>query len=377
MDSSVPFCSCATASPPPPPPPKTCKEAYDAGYTASGIYSLQPRGTARASSEVVQVYCEMSLSPPGQSVLYTPTGDTGNLVDGTQTCTLEGNNDDNDHTSMWVDFTGRQMYDNAFSTGSIATSQDFHVIPRNGWKSYGVDPSTGSAVDLKYIWGTSSTTDTPHFPSTLSGSFIGFEKPIPFPRSGEPGGTVVWLSSSSIFFRSDGTDYSLPYPANLDYSCLPDISSNYMTNIFVTDGVNKVTVGRRSGNTISCLAVLEFDWSSSDYSSSSTVSIGNWYSSVAAPPYWHDTEEDFYGGDLLWTVNGRPALLHLLQLRLGHEHDRPLLGFHEHVHLPPYADRHPVRLRLDLRRHRKRAAWDRHIPEGRRFGQLVGWRLGA
>jgi len=304
---------------PPPAPPnpplappfaKTCAHAYSSGSTQSGVYTLRPRGGKAATDVEHQVYCDMSTTPAGQSLFDTPTGSMA--FSGSRTCSLTWSNDDADTTYMWVDFTGRVKSDN----GYLTNDQTWFTIPRNSY------PSTGSTSNRRYIWGTTSTTHD-YYPSSMSSSMGNYARPVPFPGSGHAGGTVVWLGASSVFFKADGTDYSFAYPSSMSTACKPAATSSYNTNAFVTDGVNTLTVVRRSSSTIQCLTVLTFDWSAATYSSSMLTATTSVTSGISSPANWHGTEQDAMGGDMLWTVKGKPCYYSNNRLNLGTSMQQP------------------------------------------------------
>ena len=67
-----------------------------------------------------------------------------------------------------------------------------------------------------------------------------------------------------------------------------------------------------------CAVVLSFDWSSPTYDSSMLSATAN-TTRLSIPPNgrWMDTEEDHMGGDLLWTVLGKPSYFSNCQMLLG------------------------------------------------------------
>jgi hypothetical protein len=83
----------------------SCAALQSAGYTASGEYGLRPCTSAHADSVVVPAYCDMSVTPAGQS-LFTTNG-SPMAFEGSVVCTLTYSNDDMDSTMMWVDYTGK------------------------------------------------------------------------------------------------------------------------------------------------------------------------------------------------------------------------------------------------------------------------------
>jgi hypothetical protein len=221
----------------------------------------------------------MSITPAGQS-LFTTNG-APIAFEGLVLCTLTHSNDDMDSTMMWVDFTGKVDMTNTRNP----ISSTWMTLPRGS--------SPASATNAGIL--------SPQ-PSGVSSS----SRPVPFPGAGNTGGIVVWLDASQIRFAVESTDYAFAYPTNYPSACAPSTAFNQ--NIFVTDGISSVTVGRRSGTTIQCLTTLTFDWSAAVYSASMVTCTGthaNYNSNT--PPNFHDTEEDANGGDLLWTVNGKPA----------------------------------------------------------------------
>lgn len=331
----APTATCTCASPPA--PPRSCEEAYTNGNTISGIYTLQPRGTTTwsTSSVSVRAYCDMTTTPKGQSIFDTPDG-TQSFVTGTNECVLYYYNDDNDNTMMWVDLSGRQ---GALNTMATTTALQYFVVPR------GSNP--GSVVDgnKNYLWGSTSTTDQ-HFPSTIAG-VSPYARPIPFPRSGMPNGVVVWLDSKALHFRADGMDYTMPYPTAMTSGCTTSDDTNtnprptccrpradafvYNVNVFISDGISSVTIGRRiayATDDMQCAVVLSFDWSSPTYDSSMLSATAN-TTRLSIPPNgrWMDTEEDHMGGDLLWTVLGKPSYFSNCQMLLGSSMLNPFLTF--------------------------------------------------
>lgn len=284
------------------------------GNTASGIYTINPQGT-RTSAVTVRVYCDMSATGvKGQSIFDLPTG-FQTFESGTNVCAVNWSNDDCDNTMMWVDFTGRVA-----TTNSVTNKQMvFFVVPRDSF------PATMAAVDAKYMWGgtTPTAAANEHYPSTYATSMNGYERPIPFPRSGHPNGVVVYLGQSNVFFRADGVDYSIPYPTSMS-SCLPEASSaSSNVNVFVTDGVSSVTIGRRASGDLTCLTVLKFDWSYPTYTSQMLSSTTVQTTGLSNPSNWLNTEEDFIGGDLLWTVKGKPSYYSNQYMYLGMSMTQP------------------------------------------------------
>lgn len=297
-------------SPPPAPPPVTtsCQDVkINSGSTApaSGVFELKPTNMRDSSDVTIKAYCDFSQSPPTQSI-FTVSGSVS--MQGSKVCSTFYANDDSDQTYMWVDFTGRQGGTNQMQT----TNQNWFVIPRDTW------PSTRSSSDFKYVWGTTSYSDPLHVPSSLGS----YDKFVPLPRSGHAAGVVVWFGSS-IRFKAYGSDYSLSYPSDMPSSCMPDYSSTYNVNVFITDGINVVGVGRRSSYSLSCIAWLTFDWSASTYGDSMVTVSSSATSGFSSPTTWHDTEEDAMGGDLLWTVNGRTAWYESKTIKFGGSHSDP------------------------------------------------------
>ena len=283
---------------------------------ASGVYDLRPRGPTRGL--IVPAFCDMSQTPAGQSLFDIPGGAAPRL-EGSSICTLNRGNDDMDSTYMWADLTGK-----------VCTDQSTNFVGSNNWMTLERSGVTASATvsPRAKIWTTADGTNLYRPPAAGSN-----DKPIPFPGSGVPGGTVVWLSSTSIRFRVEGVDYALNYPAEIPTSCRPSTSTNQ--NIFVTDGISSVTIGRKATGSTSvptCMNVLSFDWSASSYTQAMLSVVAVTSSSIALNPLsgswnWHTTEEDVMGGDLLWTVRGKPCWYGNYgsggRLRLGTSMTRP------------------------------------------------------
>jgi hypothetical protein len=141
--------------------------------------------------------------------------------------------------------------------------------------------------------------------SSMSSSFR-YGKPVPFPYAGVTNGVMVIFTTENIYFKIDGTDYAFPYPTGFATSCMGVASTTYNWAVYITDGVSSVGIYRRSGG--SCAEVLDFDWSAETY----TAAMITRREGVAVPTFpsqtWN-TEEDFMGGDLLWTVAGKPSYI--------------------------------------------------------------------
>jgi len=184
-------------------------------------------------------------------------------------------------------------------------------------------PTTGSWVttvrgQAPSSWSTSTQTLSSEYASVWPSGLAGYERPVPFPHAGMADGVVVFFSASNIIFKADGTTYTLNYPSGFPTDCKADASTNYNTNLFITDGISSVTIARRPSNTansnicvmpdcLTCLEVLDFDWSASSYDDSMITRRGA--TTPTGPTFWQNTEEDFMGGDLLWTVNGKPSYM--------------------------------------------------------------------
>ena len=133
-----------------------------------------------------------------------------------------------------------------------------------------------------------------------------YYKPVPFPGVG----LVVWFGASEMRFLGPDstTTYTISYPSSISSLCRPLSSKTYNVMIMITDGISSVTMGRRSSTTIGCLVHVAFDWSASTYDATmltvTPIANPNTNNQVSN---WHNTEEDANSGDLLWTVNGKPA----------------------------------------------------------------------
>ena len=248
----------------------------------------------------------MSQTPAGQS-LFTVSGQ---ITFGSRSCTLYRRNDDMDSSMMWVDYTGKVEVTN----NQDVTSSNWMTLPRDS------NPSSATA-----------TAELSPKPSGVTSSHY---KPVPFPGVG----LVVWFGYSKMrFLGPDSTEHSISYPSSISSSCRPQSYHTYNTVIMITDGISSVTMGRRSGSTISCLVHVAFDWSASTYDATmltvTPIANPNTYSNWVSN--WHGTEQDANGGDLLWTVNGKPAWVRArdskrAQLRSAHRLPAP----REHASMP-------------------------------------------
>ena len=264
----------------------------------SGTYTLLPRG-AHPYSQSIIAFCDMSTAPAGQSLFDVP----GVMaLEGTKLCTWNRPNDDMDSSLMWADFSGRVKFD----AREYTHDNRWFPFPRSAM-------TATSQPRAQTLWGDDDFLYRPNGVGTGA-------KPIPFPGSGVAGGTVVWLSNIGVKFRVNGVDFAWPYPANMPTTCvntLQRVGGTFRnTNVLVTDGISSVAIGKRSGSTISCMSVLRIDWSAAEYTAdmlSATAVTGT----VVAPTNWHNTEEDAMGGDLLWTVKGKPCWLSERTLHLG------------------------------------------------------------
>ena len=261
-------------------PPPHCEALRLQGVTTSGVHTLSPFGL-RDSAHTVTAYCDMSQTPAGQS-LFTVSG---GITFGSRSCTLNIGNDDMDSSMMWVDYTGKVETTN----GQNVASTSWMTLPRDG------TPSSASAQAGL---------------SPMASGVNTFYKPVPFPGVG----LVVWFGPSEMRFLGPDstTTYTISYPSSISANCRPLSSgtNTYNIMIMITDGISSVTMGRRprSSTTISCLVHVAFDWSASTYDATmltvTPIANPNTNNQVTN---WHDTEQDANDGDLLWTVNGKPA----------------------------------------------------------------------
>ena len=258
----------------------SCAAFQAAGATQSGIYALRPQGS-RADSEVVSAYCDMQTVPAGQSVMVV----SGEIMFGTRSCVMQFGNDDMDSTMMWSDYTGRVERTNSQN----AASNDWYTLPRDGTP---ILPGGYTALSPK--------------PSGVPS----YSRPVPFPGAGVAGGMVVWFDPSMIRFESTDGQHAFGYPLSVPTTCRPLSGATANRHIFITDGISSVTMGRRGASTtaaVECLVHIAFEWSASLYTEDmlTITLIEGPYSN--RPVNWHNTEQDANGGDLLWTVNGKPA----------------------------------------------------------------------
>jgi len=232
----------------------------------------------------------MSQTPAGQS-LFTVSG---GITFGSKSCTLNKPNDDMDSSMMWVDYTGKVETTNSQNVAST----NWMTLPR------GSTPSSATAqAGLSPM-------------ASGINSANSYYKPVPFPGVG----LVVWFGASEMRFLGPDstTTYTISYPSSISSYCRPPSSTQSNTVIMITDGISSVTMGRRSGTTIGCLVHVAFDWSASTYDATmltvTPIANPNTNNQVSD---WHDTEEDANSGDLLWTVNGKPAWYSSGRMRLG------------------------------------------------------------
>jgi hypothetical protein len=241
----------------------------------------------------------MTQTPAGQSVLVD-NSNTLAVSSSVRKCVLNHVLDDQDTTMMWVDYTGL-----AGTTISVdVNTESWMRLPRDA----AADGSASIAATTMY----SSNTDYLHSIAVSSSA-----KPVPLPRAGVAGGVVIYFDTTQLKFRLDGNDVALDYPSTL--TCIPSSTTNQ--NIFVTDGVSSITIGRRTGTTIDCMQVLRFDWTV-DPPAQSMLHVSDGVGTSIAE--FHDTEEDHMFGDLLWTVNGKPCWLSGFNLLLGTSMENPL-----------------------------------------------------
>lgn len=278
----------------------TCDALKTLG-SPTGVYSLRPRGPTRGIT--VTAYCNMTQTPAGQSLFDVPSGSMGLI--GSKLCTLTLGNDDMDSTLMWADFTGKVCRTNEEYT----SYKIFNTLPRDANTAF-------SAPAASYLWSTDSTAAASAAGANLYRPTSGIsstDKPIPFPGSGVPGGTVVWLGTNKVAFRMEGVDYSFDYPASMTANANCKHANSRNSQAFITDGISSVAIARWD----LCLSVLRFDWSAPTYTASmlsATVTTG----SFVQPNNLHSTEQDVMSGDLLWTVKGRPCWGHRASSSLGY-----------------------------------------------------------
>jgi hypothetical protein len=209
--------------------------------------------------------------------------------------------DDNDNTMMGPDLAGMVQHNNGVDFWHPSwTKASRTVAPASsgtGWSSQYSDLRT-LYPDTMPDW-PSGITSYGSLPSTWR-----YGKPVPFPYAGVTSGVMVFLTTTDINFKIAGTTYNFAYPSGFATACKGYATTTYNSMIYITDGVSSVAVYRRSGTT--CAEVLDFDWSADTYTADmvtrrSGVTVPSWPS-----PTWN-TEEDVNGGDLLWTVKGKPS----------------------------------------------------------------------
>ena len=225
----------------------SCQALVDAtpGLT-SGRHVLYPAGP---TGEAVAAYCDMTQQPAGQSLFDVPSGTM--TLEGSRLCTTRYSNDDMDSTMMWVTLEGKVLSSNSYNTNAA----DWFTLTRDQVEDGYNGPMLNSA-SRSYLWGA----DAELYRPTGLGSY---DKPIPFPASGHVGGTVVWFTSSGIKFRNSAQDYSFPYPSALpacvDIRLLSRAGVNGL--VYVTDGISTVMLATRTSNSLTCMSILNFDWS--------------------------------------------------------------------------------------------------------------------
>ena len=152
---------------------------------------------------------------------------------------------------MWADLTGKVCTDNS---NNFAGSNNWMTLERSG-----VTASATVSARAKYGRPRTGQICVTHSPleatttNTLS-------------RFGRTGWYGRVAQQHLHFARVEGVDYALNYPAEIPTSCRPSTSTNQ--NIFVTDGISPVTIGRKATGSTSvptCMNVLSFDWSASSY----------------------------------------------------------------------------------------------------------------
>ena len=283
----------------------------------SGAYVLRPAGRDR---DAVPVYCDMTQSPPGQSLFDVPSGTIAFV--GSKLCTMTYNNDDMDSTMMWVTLEGKIKRDNGYDT----TGRTYFTFSRDLMTATGVPSQSAD-----YIWAGDADRYRP------SGTLNSCAKPIPFPGSGYTNGTVVWLQNNALMFKAAGTDYSIPWASTgIPRTCYSDLSTcSNNAYVFVTDGISSFSIGRRNNANMRCYFTVQIDWTAPTYDSSmlnvTVVRSANYWwsistSTIGSPAHWHGTEQDSMAGDLLWTVKGKPAYITQNRMHLGTSLTRPFVS---------------------------------------------------
>lgn len=314
------------ATPPPPPSPpnppmmpggqSNCSDVKAMGHTESGRYNIMPRGrdNSKISGSVVRtVYCDMSTDPPGQSIFVLPTGThvpSSNSFP-SKVCTMTYSVDDMDNTMMGPDLAGLvQHYGSTEFWHPSWTKASRTIAPTTsgtGW--------TRTNTNLWTLY-PDIMPDNPTGSNSYASMQASFRygKPVPFPYAGTPNGIMVFFTTENIYFKIDDTNYAFAYPTGFSTYCKGYTDSTYNWAIYITDGVSSVGIYRRNNNF--CAEVLDFDWAADTYTAAmitrrAGVSVPTW------PTQMYDTEEDFMGGDLLWTVAGKPSYLAPNQFKLG------------------------------------------------------------
>ena len=148
----------------------------------SGAYVLRPAGPDR---DAVPVYCDMTQSPPGQSLFDVPSGTIAFV--GSKLCTMTWNNDDMDSTMMWVTLEGKIKRDNGYDT----TGRTYFTFSR--------DLMTATGMQSQWADYPGRRRSVP-----AVGTLNGCAKRILFPAPAIPG-TVVWLQNDALKFKAAPT----------------------------------------------------------------------------------------------------------------------------------------------------------------------------